>query len=119
VTEIKQTKVDSFFEAVTNTAIGFVISMATWHFVALGFGIPMPIITNLQITAIFTIVSIVRQYWLRRAFNGRTPWRALKGLFVRPKVDLHLALSVPVGEKVIIDLLRQRPGEVRDIAGAK
>jgi len=76
-----QLRVDSFMEAVTNTAIGFVISMVTWAFVARGFGIPMPLGTNLEITAIFTIVSILRQFWLRRIFDGRSPWQALKGLF--------------------------------------
>ncbi len=73
-----QSRIDSAMEAVINTAIGFVVSLITWHFVALGFGIPMPLITNLQITAIFTIVSILRQYVLRRIFDGRSPWTALK-----------------------------------------
>ena len=77
----KQARVDSFMESVTNTAIGFVLSLVTWHFVAMLFGIPMALSTNLQITAIFTVVSIARQYVLRRAFDGRSPWQALKSKF--------------------------------------
>lgn len=74
-----QSRLDSLAEALTNTAIGFVISMVTWHFVARGFGIPMPIGENLMITGIFTVVSIVRQYVLRRAFDGRSVWRVIRG----------------------------------------
>ena len=76
-----QTRIDSFMESVTNTAIGFVLSFIVWHFTAVLFGIPMSVSTNLQITGIFTAVSIVRQYVLRRIFDGRTPWQSLKGLF--------------------------------------
>lgn len=76
-----QSRIDSFMEAVTNTAIGFVVSMITWHYVAIAFGIPMPLSTNLMITAIFTVVSIVRQYVLRRLFDGRSPWQAIKGAY--------------------------------------
>jgi len=76
-----QSRVDSFMESMTNTTIGFVLSLITWHFVALGFGIPMPLGTNLKITGIFTIVSIARQYVLRRAFDGRSVWTAIKETF--------------------------------------
>ena len=74
-----QSRVDSAMEAVTNTAIGFALSLITWAIVAHAFGIPMTWGTNLQITAIFTAVSIARQYVLRRAFNGRTVWQSIKG----------------------------------------
>ena len=74
-----QRRIDSFAEAVTNTAIGFVVAFVTWHFVSLAYGIPMDVGTNLQITAIFTAVSIARGYLLRRAFNNRSPWQALSG----------------------------------------
>lgn len=77
----EQSRIDSAMETVTNTAIGFILSLITWHFVAMAFGIPMPLDTNLAITAIFTVVSLARQYVLRRAFNGRSVWAALKGAF--------------------------------------
>lgn len=76
-----QSRVDSAMEAVTNTAIGFGISLLTWTVVAWGYGIPMTWSTNLSITAIFTVVSIARQYVLRRLFNSRSPWAALKDIF--------------------------------------
>lgn len=78
---MKQSRTDSLMEATTNTAIGFVLSMITWHFVALAFGIPMPLGKNLEITGIFTVVSLTRAYVLRRLFDGRTVWQALKDRF--------------------------------------
>lgn len=78
-----QTRVDSFMESVVNTTIGFVLSFVVWGLVAWMYGIPMPWRTNLQITGIFTIVSVSRQYIIRRVFDGRTPWLAIKGVFVR------------------------------------
>jgi hypothetical protein len=74
----QQSRIDSLAESLTNTAIGFIISLLTWMAVSRAYGIPMSFATNLSITAIFTVVSIVRQYVLRRAFDGRSPWSALK-----------------------------------------
>jgi hypothetical protein len=68
-------------ESFTNTAIGFVLSLLTWMVVSWAYGIPMSFSTNLQITGWFTIVSIVRQYVLRRLFDGRSPWAAFKEKF--------------------------------------
>lgn len=65
----RQSKLGSFTEACLNTATGFVISLVVWHFVARAYGIPMPFEENLEITAIFTVVSILRSYLWRRAFN--------------------------------------------------
>lgn len=76
-----QSRVDSAMETVTNTTIGFALSLLTWHVVAWGYGIPMPIIQNLEITGIFTIVSLARQYLIRRAFNGRSVWQSIRDLF--------------------------------------
>ena len=76
-----QAKADSLMEALTNTSIGFGVSLVTWICVSHFLAIPMTWGKNLQVTGIFTIVSIVRQYALRRMFNGRTVWLAIKGKF--------------------------------------
>ena len=76
-----QSRIDSAMETVTNTTIGFCLSMLTWHVVAWAYGIPMPIIQNLEITGIFTVVSLARQYLLRRAFNGRSVWQSIRSAF--------------------------------------
>ena len=64
-----QSRKHSLFESLVNTAIGFLVSMLTWVIVARLYGIPMTWADNLGITAIFTVVSIARQYVLRRIFN--------------------------------------------------
>lgn len=67
---MSQSKRASFIEACLNTASGFVLSLFVWHWVAKWYGIPMPITTNLEITGIFTVVSVARSYVWRRSFNG-------------------------------------------------
>jgi len=78
-----QSRIDSFAEALTNTAIGFLVSLVTWIVVARMYGIPMSASTSLSITAIFTVVSVARQYVLRRLFDGRSPWQAIKACMSR------------------------------------
>lgn len=73
-----QSRIDSFCEALTNTAIGFLVSLVTWLIVARAYGIPMTTTTSLSITFWFTLVSVARQYVLRRLFNGRTVWAAIR-----------------------------------------
>lgn len=66
-------------EALTNTSIGLGIAMtmnATVTPIILNH--PVPIFENLVLSGIFTIVSIARSYILRRAFNGRSVWQAIK-----------------------------------------
>jgi hypothetical protein len=36
---------------------------------------------NVVLAAIFTVISIARSYTLRRVFNGRTPWQALRAAY--------------------------------------
>jgi hypothetical protein len=60
----------SFIEACLNTASGFAVSLVVWHWVCKWFDIPMPIGRNLEITGIFTIVSVARSYLWRRLFNA-------------------------------------------------
>jgi len=64
-----QTKVESLIETVTNTAIGFVIAFCLWPIVAWLVGYDYSTGTNLLITSIFTVASIVRGYIIRRWFN--------------------------------------------------
>ena len=64
-------------EAVTNVAVGFVLSAVTTALVFPMFGYPIRLVDNLAISAIFTVVSILGSYVLRRVFNriahrGRT-----------------------------------------------
>lgn len=71
---MNQTKLASFIEACMNTGTGFIISFTAWRFlVAPMFHLPILVSTNLEITGIFTILSISRSYVWRRTFNKELP----------------------------------------------
>jgi hypothetical protein len=71
-----QSKRHSLMEAVLNVLIGYWIAIATQMAVFPLFGIHIPLEQDLLIGLIFTVVSLVRSYALRRVFNRwheRTP----------------------------------------------
>lgn len=65
----KQSKKHSIFESIANTIIGLVVSYLVQLLVFPLYGIQVSHSTNIQITLIFFIVSFIRSYFLRRAFN--------------------------------------------------
>lgn len=69
MSEASQRKSHSFVETITNTAIGYVINVTVQPFVFAAFGIHINAASDLLIGAIFTGISIVRGYVLRRLFN--------------------------------------------------
>jgi hypothetical protein len=66
-----QTKLESFIETCINTAIGYAVAFLSQLLVFPMVGIHVPISTNLEIGAWFTLISVVRGYVIRRWFNGR------------------------------------------------
>jgi hypothetical protein len=64
-----QTRTLSMIEALVGTAIGFIVSMIASHYVYPAHGHAFTFGQNLSITAIFTVISIVRGYCVRRLFN--------------------------------------------------
>lgn len=67
---MKQSKLMSLLETALSTAIGFAVALATQIVVFPLFGFHPALHENLAITLIFTVVSIVRQYLLRRLFEA-------------------------------------------------
>jgi len=59
----------SMVEAVANVAVGYGIAVATQVAVFPVFGLHVSLADNLLMGAIFTVVSIVRSYSLRRLFE--------------------------------------------------
>jgi hypothetical protein len=59
----------SLIETITSTAIGYSVAVVTQVIIFPLFGIIIPLQDNLAIGAIFTVVSIVRGYVVRRVFN--------------------------------------------------
>ncbi len=59
----------SLLESFLNVSIGFFIALMTQIIVFPWFGIAVGLHENIRISVIFTVVSIVRSYVLRRVFN--------------------------------------------------
>ncbi len=64
-----QTKRHSLIEAITNTAVGFIISLLSTFIIFPIVGVESTGTKNIIITLFFTIISIIRGYILRRIFN--------------------------------------------------
>lgn len=73
-----QTRLESLVEVLINVAIGWVIALITQLLVFPLFGINITIFEQLGISVIFTIVSIVRGYVIRRWFNARLHQMAVR-----------------------------------------
>ncbi len=59
----------SLIEAVTNVALGYVLAVATQILVFPWFGLHASLGDNLVLGAVFTAISLVRSYALRRFFE--------------------------------------------------
>lgn len=68
---MNQTRLGSLIEALMNVAIGLLVSMVANALVFPRFGFHPTFGENVAITVIYTGISIVRQYILRRWFNAR------------------------------------------------
>lgn len=65
-----QTKLQSLLESCLNIGSGFVISLIVWSYLVVPvWGLQVNMVDNLNITALFTVVSVVRSYVWRRIFN--------------------------------------------------
>jgi hypothetical protein len=67
---MKQTRAMSMIETVASTAVGFAVALATQIVVFPLFGFAPSLHQNLAITAIFTVVSVCRQFLMRRVFEA-------------------------------------------------
>ena len=64
-----QTRWESILEIMLNTTTGFIISWAVTLWVLPMFGHAVSYSQGFHITSIFTLISILRSYICRRAFN--------------------------------------------------
>ena len=66
-----QTKKQSLIESLTSTTIGIIIGIVLNLTILPIFGYPVSLSDSLWISIIFTIVSIIRSYIIRRWFNSK------------------------------------------------
>ena len=64
-----QTRLMSFIEAITNLVVGFIVALLTQMVVFPLFGIEAGAREHVSIACVFTMVSLVRSYTLRRVFE--------------------------------------------------
>jgi hypothetical protein len=64
-----QSRVMSLVEAIANVLVGYGVAVATQMMVFPWFGLSTTLGQNLQMGLIFTVVSLLRSYLLRRTFN--------------------------------------------------
>jgi hypothetical protein len=64
-----QSKKMSFIESVVNVAIGYVIAVASQYAIFPIFGVYIPLHEHLIMGGLFTVVSVIRSYYVRRLFN--------------------------------------------------
>ena len=67
---MKQSSLMSLVESLANVLVGYGVAVATQMAVFPLFGLAVTVTENLLIGLIFTVVSIVRSYALRRGFEA-------------------------------------------------
>jgi hypothetical protein len=77
---MNDTKLKSLSETIVNTGVGYTINYVANALILPHYGIPFDWITYHQIGAIYTVISIARQYLLRRLFNKLKPTENLYSL---------------------------------------
>jgi hypothetical protein len=68
---MNQTRIGSLIEAVFNTCIGFSINYTANLFIFPLFGFHITPGANFVLGMIYTVISVVRSYCIRRWFNAR------------------------------------------------
>lgn len=75
---MSQTKLGSIAEATFNMAVGYVFAVLTQAIIFPLFDIHVPLSDNILMAGLFTIISLIRNYAIRRLFNA-APWLKFKG----------------------------------------
>ncbi|MFN7001569.1 MAG: hypothetical protein ACK4ST_16320, partial [Elioraea tepidiphila] len=66
---MKQSRTMSMIEAMANVAVGYGVAVLTQIAVFPLFGLSVTLVQNLMMGGLFTVVSIIRSYTLRRVFE--------------------------------------------------
>ena len=80
---LNQSKKDSVLEAIVNILIGACVALAAQLIWFPAIGKDFSMIENLATTAFFTLVSFCRSYFVRRWFNGRSVYSAIKAKLIQ------------------------------------
>lgn len=64
-----QTRLGSLVESIANVVVGYWVAVGAQVAIFPLFGVSLPLADNMLIGILFTLVSLVRSYLLRRLFN--------------------------------------------------
>jgi hypothetical protein len=67
---MKQSRAMSMIEALANVAVGYGVAVLTQIAVFPLFGLSVTLVQNLMMGGLFTVVSVIRSYTLRRVFEA-------------------------------------------------
>lgn len=67
---MKQSRWMSLVESIANVVVGYAVAVVTQIVIFPAFGLHATLQQNLQMGAVFTLVSIARSYTLRRVFEA-------------------------------------------------
>ena len=67
---MKQSRTMSLFESVSNVIVGYGVAIVTQILIFPIFGLHTTLAQNLKMAALFSVISIVRSYVLRRLFEA-------------------------------------------------
>jgi hypothetical protein len=68
---MNQTRIQSLIEALMNTAIGFSINFCANLLIFPHFGFNISLGANFMLGLLYTVISVVRSYCVRRWFNSK------------------------------------------------
>lgn len=68
---MNQTRLSSLYEALINVVIGFAINFVANLVILPHVGFNISMATNFYIGVLYTVVSVIRQYTIRRWFNAK------------------------------------------------
>ena len=66
---VGQSPKHSFYESLTNVIIGYFVAIGSQMLILPLYGIHIPIEQNLTMGLLFTVISLLRTYIIRRWFN--------------------------------------------------
>ncbi len=67
---MKQSRTMSLIEAITNVVVGYGLAVVTQVLAFPAFGLHATLRQNLQLAALFSVISVLRSFVLRRAFEA-------------------------------------------------
>ncbi len=67
---MKQSRIMSLIESVANVIVGYRVAVLTQILIFPGFGLQVMLVQNLKLGMVFTVLTIVRSFTLRRVFEA-------------------------------------------------